>query len=72
VTAEGEPVNPPHGPASPAAEGDGLPDELAEAETSPEPLGPSPSMGPTGGDGASGDLPTDDDPAQPDETTAGP
>jgi len=73
VTAEGEPVNPTHAsstPPSAAAEGDGLPDELAEAETPPEPLGPSPTMGPSSGDGAPGDLPADDAQAPSDETAA--
>ena len=70
VTAEGEPVNPSQlETASPAAEGDGLPDELANAGT-PDPLGPSPTMGPSGGDGAPGDLSAGDEPAKPDETAA--
>ena len=48
VTAEGEPVNPPHGPSSPEApladapEGDGL-----AQDTPPPALGPTPRMGPS-------------------------
>ena len=69
VTAEGEPVNvPPYGPAVRTPEGDGLPDETPAVDAPPAPLGPSPSMGPSGGDGA-GNLSADDPPA-PDETAA--
>ena len=68
VTAEGEPVNPPHGPSVPTPpEGDGLPDEAPDVDPRPEPLGPSSTMGPSG-DGA-GDVPADDASSAPSEPT---